>query len=172
MPGRQNGGRMETGDPILTQLEMLEKCLVCKDELLEKIYKETAQQEAILDTDPFSEEAFDGTLERKAEAIEKLTQYDRGFEQIFSRIRDGVIANKDGYRERIINMQRLIGEVTKKAVRIQSLEQKNKVKLEIYFSNRRQQIKNFNVSSRTVSNYYKSMSSGGKADAFYKKKKQ
>ena len=84
MPGRQNGGRMETGDPILTQLEMLEKCLVCKDELLEKIYKETAQQEAILDTDPFSEEAFDGTLERKAEAIEKLTQYDRGFEQIFS----------------------------------------------------------------------------------------
>ena len=48
MPGRQNGGRMETGDPILTQLEMLEKCLVCKDELLEKIYKETAQQEAIL----------------------------------------------------------------------------------------------------------------------------
>ena len=61
---------------------------------------------------------------------------------------------------------------TKKAVRIQSLEQKNKVKLEIYFSNRRQQIKNFNVSSRTVSNYYKSMSSGGKADAFFMDKKQ
>ncbi|MDE7326775.1 MAG: hypothetical protein K2N63_10935 [Lachnospiraceae bacterium] len=163
---------MEAGDPIMTQLGMLEKCLVCKGELLEKIYNETAQQEAILDTNPFSEEAFDRTLERKAEAIEKLTQYDQGFEQIFSRIRDEVMADKDRYRERIVNMQQLIGEVTKKAVHIQSLEQKNKVKLEIYFSNRRQQIKNFNVSSRTVSNYYKSMSSGGKADAFFMDKKQ
>ena len=42
----------------MTQLEILEKCLVCKGELLEKIYEETEEQEAILDTNPFSEEAF------------------------------------------------------------------------------------------------------------------
>lgn len=163
---------MEAGDPILTQLEMLEKCLVCKDELLAEIYKETKEQEAILDTEPFSEEAFDGTMQRKGECIEKISQYDQGFEQIFARIRDEVIANKERYRGQVEEMQRLIGEVTGKAMRIQSLEQKNKVKLEIYLNNRRQQIKNFNVSNRTVSNYYKSMSSGGKADAYFMDKKR
>lgn len=163
---------MESSDPILTQLEMLEKCLVCKDELLTEIYKETREQEAILDTDPFSEEAFEGTLQRKGEYIEKISRYDQGFEQIFARIKDAVIEKKELYRACIERMQKLIGEVTEKAVRIQSLEQKNKVKLEIYFNNRRQQIKNFNVSSRTVSNYYKSMSSGGKADAYFMDKKR
>ncbi len=162
---------MGTGDSVLTQLEMLEKCLMCKDELLTKIYEETREQEAILDTDPFSEEAFDGTLQRKEEHIEKLAQYDQGFEQIFARIKDEVIANKERYRTPVENMQRLIGEVTEKAMRIRSLEQKNRVKLEIYFNSRRQQIKNFNVSNRTVSNYYKSMSSGGKADAYFMDKK-
>lgn len=163
---------MEAGDPVLTQLEMLKKCLVCKAEILEKIYNETREQEAILDTDPFSEEAFDGTLERKGEYIEKISQYDQGFEQIFARIRDGVVADKERYRRQVEDMQQLIREVTDTAVRIQSLEQKNKVKLEIYFRNRRQQIKNFNVSNRTVSNYYKTMSSGGKADAYFMDKKQ
>lgn len=163
---------MEQADPILTQLEMLEKCLVCKDELLTEVYRETREQEAILDTEPFSEEAFDGTLKRKGEYIEKISQYDQGFEQVFGRIRDEVIAGKETYRPCIERMQKLIGQVTDKAVRIQSLEQKNKVKLEIYFNNRRQQIKNFNVSSRTVSNYYKSMTSGGKADAYFMDKKR
>ncbi len=163
---------MEAGDPIMTQLEMLEKCLVCKGELLEKIYNETEEQEAILDTNPFSEEAFGQTLERKEEYIEKLTQYDKGFEQIFAKIKEDVVAHKECYRARIESMQHLIGEVTQMAVRIQSLEQKNRVKLEIYFNSRRQQIKNFNISNRTVSNYYKSMSSGGKADAYFMDKKQ
>lgn len=162
---------MEAGDPVLTQLEMLRKCLVCKDEVLTEIYKETREQEAILDTDPFSEEAFDETLERKGGLIEKISQYDQGFEQIFARIKDEVIANKGRYRAQVEDMQHLIGEVTQKAMRIQAVEQKNKVKLEVYFNNRRQQIKNFNVSNRTVSNYYKAMSSGGKADAYFMDKK-
>lgn len=163
---------MESGDPILTQLEMLEKCLVCKDELLTEIYRETREQEAILDTEPFSEEAFEGTLQRKGECIEKISRYDQGFEQIFARIKEIVIEKKELYRACIERMQKLIREVTEKAMRIQSLEQKNKVKLEIYFNSRKQQIKNFNVSSRTVSNYYKSMSAGGKAEPYFMDKKR
>lgn len=87
-----------------TQMDMLEKCLVCKKELLRKIYEATREQEAILDTEPFSEEAFENTLQAKDELIRLLAQYDEGFENTFARIREAVLSDRERYRSRIESM--------------------------------------------------------------------
>ncbi|MDE7299158.1 MAG: hypothetical protein K2N94_10075 [Lachnospiraceae bacterium] len=155
-----------------TQMDMLEKCLVCKKELLKKIYEATREQEAILDTEPFSDEAFESTLQTKEELIALLAQYDEGFENTFGRVRDEVLADRESYRTRIESMQKLITELTEQGVRIQALEQKNRLKLEVYLNSRKQEIKAFNVSSRTVSNYYKSMTGAGKGEAYFMDKKR
>ena len=151
---------MNQKDQVITQLDMLEKCLVCKQELLKKIYQVTLDQEAILDTEPVSEEAFENTLSEKEELLKLLEQYDQGFENTFE------------YRARIETMQQLIKTLTDQGVRIQALEQKNKRKLDIYLDSQRQQIKTFNVSNRTVSNYYKSISGASKGESYYMDKKR
>ena len=163
---------MNPKDQVTTQLDMLEKCLVCKQELLKKIYQVTLEQEAILDTEPVSEEAFENTLSEKEELLKLLEQYDQGFENTFGRIREAVLADQNEYRARIETMQQLIKTLTDQGVRIQALEQKNKRKLDIYLDTQRQQIKAFNVSNRTVSNYYKSISGAGKGEAYYMDKKR
>ena len=163
---------MNQKDQVITQLDMLEKCLVCKQELLKKIYQVALNQEAILDTEPVSEEAFENTLSEKEELLKLLEQYDQGFENTFGRIREAVLADQKEYRARIETMQQLIKTLTDQGVRIQALEQKNKRKLDIYLDSRRQQIKTFNVSNRTVSNYYKSISGASKGEAYYMDKKR
>lgn len=163
---------MEQKEQIEVQLDMLEKCLACKLEILQKIYAATREQEAILDTDPFLEETFAATLERKEGMITLLRKYDQGFEQIFDKIKEPVTAQKEKYRERIQKMQQLIAAVTDQGVKIQALEQQNKLKLDLYLNGRKQEIKKFHVSSRTVSNYYKTMSAARQGEAYFMDKKR
>ena len=163
---------MQQEEQVMTQVDMLEKCLVCKRELLTKIYQVTQEQQAILDTEPFSEEAFEGTLKAKEEMIATLQQYDQGFEATFGRIREAVLANKELYRAKIEHMQALITELTGQGAHIQTLEQQNKTKLEIYLNSRKQQIKSFHVNNRTVSNYYKSIGGNTGSESYFMDKKR
>lgn len=163
---------MEEKAQIRVQMDMLEKCLECKGELLARILRLTEEQEAILATEPFSEEAFEGTLKSKEELIRLLQQYDAGFEQTFARVREAVLAEKGLYQEQLMRMQALIAQVTEQSVRIQTLEQKNKLSLDIYLNTRKKQIKNFNVSNRTVANYYRNMAGSSQGESFFLDKKR
>lgn len=163
---------MEARDQVEVQLEMLEKCLSCKQELLQKIYAVTREQEAALDTVPFLEEVFEATLKRKEELIELLGKYDQGFDQIFNRIKEPVSTQKDRYRESIQRMQRMILTVTDQGVKIQALEQQNKVKLEVYLNSKKQEIRKFQVNNRTVTNYYKTMAAAGNKESYFMDKKR
>lgn len=158
-------------DQIATELEMLQKCLTCKKQILDKIYEQTREQEAILDTEPFSEEAFDVTLTAKGEQIELLNKYDQGFEQIFQKNHDVMMANKERYRTILMMMQQQIAEVTELGIKIQKLEQQNKIKMDIYLNTKKKQIRNFNVSNRTVTNYYSAMNKPQNPDSFFMDKK-
>lgn len=160
------------GEQVHTQMDMLEKCLECKKNLLAQIMEQTMEQEAILNTEPVSEDAFEATLKTKEELIELLQKYDQGFATTFEKIKDTVISNKEEYRPQIVRMQALIQEVTNLGVRIQTLEHNNRRKLEIYLSGRRSQIKNFNVNNRTVANYYKSMSAANQGETYFMDKKR
>lgn len=160
------------GDQVHTQMDMLEKCLDCKKNLLGQILEETQEQEAILNTEPFSEQAFEKVIEKKGELIELLQKYDQGFETTFAKVKDAVLADKEAYRAQVERMQERIAEVTALGVRIQALEQQNKTKLDIYLNMKKGQIKNFHVSSRTVANYYKTMSAASQGEAYFMDKKR
>ncbi len=153
-------------------MDMLEKCLECKKNLLGQIYEHTQEQEAILNTEPFSEQGFDAVIKSKGELIELLQKYDQGFEVTFAKIKDSVIADKERYRTQVERMQTLIAEVTDIGVKIQALERQNKTRLDIYLNSKKGQIKNFHVSNRTVANYYKTMSAASQGEAYFMDKKR
>lgn len=159
------------GEQVHTQMDMLEKCLECKKNLLMQLLEQTREQEAVLNTEPFSEQAFEAIMASKAEMLDLLQKYDQGFETTFGKIKATVIADKEAYRAQVERMQRLISEVTDIGVKIQALEQQNKRKLELYLSSKKGQIKNFNVNNRTVANYYKTMSAASRGEAYFMDKK-
>jgi hypothetical protein len=105
----------------------------------------------------FDPEAFDVVFDKKDELIKELEQLDKGFNTVYTRVKEEFVGNKDSYKDEIVKMQALITEITDKSMNIQATEKRNKealmnrmdmVKREIY------QAKN---TKKIASNYYKSM---------------
>lgn len=147
--------------------EVLTKKLIVLKELLVL----TELQEKIIITDHLDEEQFDQVIVKKEEQIEILTKLDVGFEQIYESIKIELTENLQKYKDEIKGLQMIITDITDVNVKIQALEKRNKAKLDIYFANKRKEIKVSRVSNQTASNYYKTMSKQQKDQSFFYDKK-
>ena len=107
-------------------LGILEDSLHKKLDVLEEITAYNKQQEELLKKDTVSMEELDTNMEQKDVLIQKLTELDEGFEALYERIREQLLANKDAYKDQIRRIQGLISEVTEKGVSIKAQETRNK----------------------------------------------
>jgi FlgN protein. len=155
-----------------TYIHILTDTLVKKCTVLDDLIQITKLQDEYIGETPLVMDKFDQTLAEKESFIDKLNQLDAGFEKIYEHVREELSENPIAHKEQIKNLQELINLVTQKSTSLQSLELKNKHKLEIYFSNRKKDIKNFKVSNRTASNYYKNMTNTYQADSYFLDKKK
>jgi flagellar biosynthesis/type III secretory pathway chaperone len=149
-------------------IDTLEK----KSSLLDGLLEHTLLQEQYIAQSPLDFEKFEGIIDVKSVLIEKLNQLDSGFEQLYGRVNDDLKNKKYEYKEEILQLQSLVKKITEKSTKLQALEQRNKSKVELYLTNSKKQIREYNVNSKTASNYYKSMSNqvDGQAHFFDKKK--
>lgn len=154
-----------------TYLSLLEDSLKKKNRLLDQLLKLTQEQEKLIKEEDIEDDKFDKTIEEKEPLIEKVTDLNVGFEQVYNRIKEGLVSNKDKYHEEIQSLQRLIQELTDKGVRLQALEKRNKVNIELYLKDKRNDIKNFKLSNKTVSNYYKNMANQSQEESYFFDKK-
>lgn len=154
-----------------TYLSLLEDSLKKKNRLLDQLLKLTQEQEKLIKEEDIEDDKFDKTIEEKEPIIEKVTELNIGFEQVYDRIKEGLVSNKDKYHEEIQSLQRLIQELTDKGVRLQALEKRNKVNIELYLKDKRNDIKNFKLSNKTVSNYYKNMANQSQEESYFFDKK-
>ena len=69
------------GEQVHTQMDMLEKCLECKKNLLMQFLEQTREQEAVLNTEPFSEQAFEAIMASKAEMLDLLQNMTRALKR-------------------------------------------------------------------------------------------
>lgn len=153
-------------------IKLLEDTLSKKEEALKKLLELTRLQENIISADELKEEDFLQTLEQKEEQIDLLSKLDDGFEQLFQSVKDELINNKAKYTEEITALKELITAITDLSVELQAMEKRNKTRLEAYFSIKRKEIRNSRINSRSVTNYYKSMSKQQDIQSyFYDKKK-
>lgn len=155
-----------------TYIDILIGTLNRKNHILEEIIKLTMLQERYLNEPDMDMDFFDDTLEKKAELIRGLDDLDDGFEAIYERVSEELKTRKENYKDKILKLQELIKEVTDKGIRLEALEQQNKLKVETYFSSKKQEIKEFKKSNESVANYYKSMADNPQGESFFLDKKK
>ena len=143
---------------LSSSMDMLEESLIKKIDIMSKIEEENEKQKEILsDPDNVDETAFDDTVDKKGELIEKLISLDDGFQTLFDRVKEEVNANKDEFADQIRRMQDLIRDITARSASIEAAEHRNKRLAERYFDTARHKMNTSKQSSAVAFNYYRTM---------------
>lgn len=150
-----------------TYLNILIQSLQQKQMILDILIELTKRQELIIVTAPFDENAFNETIDRKAECLKKLENLDQGFQLIYDKVATLLQDEKSKNVQQIQLLQTIITSIMEKSAVLQALELKNKDKLENYTKQEREKIRNYKVSSRTAANYYKMMSGHKEGDTYF-----
>lgn len=155
-----------------TYIKMLIAALEKKISFLDEITAISKQQEQLLGDFSFKIEDFQETINQKEQLLAKLEEADQGFESLYEKVKDPLSNHKDRNKEEIIHMQKLIGQITDRSVKIQALEERNKQKLAQYFVEKRKSIKDFHQQSRMANNYYQNMNKLNQGDSYFLDKKK
>ena len=143
---------------LSSSMDMLEESLIKKIDIMSKIEEENEKQKEILsDPDNVDETAFDDTVDKKGELIDKLISLDDGFQTLFDRVKEEVNANKDEFADQIHRMQDLIRDITARSASIEAAEHRNKRLAERYFDTARHKMNTSKQSSAVAFNYYRTM---------------
>lgn len=143
---------------IESYLGILEESLQKKTKVLDNIIKYNSEQEQLLKQEKVQIEDIDTNMDRKDELIQKMKELDEGFESLYERVKEQLLANKDAYKEQIRRIQELISQITEKSVSIQAQESRNKKLIEQYFTRERKQLGQERKVSKAAYDYYKNMS--------------
>ncbi len=119
--------------------------------------RENDTQEDILKQEELDLDALNASTDKIGSLTEALEKLDDGFEAVYDRTREELIANKAAYRGEIARMQKLIGEITDKVVRINAARMRNKLRADQQFKKSREQIGRASSKMKVSKNYYNSM---------------
>ncbi|WP_105616940.1 hypothetical protein [Vallitalea okinawensis] len=142
------------------QVNILLDALKNKKLFYEKVYDLTLDQNILLNdgkSSKFNIEKFEGYMQSKETYINKINDYDEGFNAFYDNVKEELHLNMQTYSEEIREMQGLIKDLTELSVRIQNLEMKNKQLLDATLIKERKEISNFRKSQNTISAYDKVM---------------
>lgn len=148
-------------------VNMMVDTLERKKIILEKLLRQTREQETLLKDEEMDVETFQNIIDRKGEEIEKLNQMDEGFDTLFRHVEKEIAANRMTYKKQILQMQNLINEVSELGIQIQALEHQNSGHFKIYLANQKQSVKKFYTNNRTAANYYQNMANAHKPGSSY-----
>lgn len=140
-----------------SSIQVLVESLEKKSRLLDDIIRENDVQDDILKQEELDLDALDASTDKISSLTAALEKLDDGFESVYDRTREDLIANKESYRSEIAQMQKLIGEITDKVVRINAARMRNKVRADQQFRKSREQIGRAVSKMKVSKNYYNSM---------------
>ena len=138
-------------------LSVLEDSLKKKLQILDELTDYTMQQQELLKVEELDYEAFDRLVDQKDPLIQRIMELDQGFETVYDRIKEQLLDNKEQYAAQIRTLQTLIGELTDKSVKLQTMEQRNKSAVEQQFRKSREKIRQGRQNKQAALNYYKNM---------------
>ncbi len=138
-------------------IHILEESLEKKIRILDGIISVNQEQREGLEDPNLDPDDFDKTVEKKAEYIDQLDQLDKGFEELFARVREELNTNREKYKAEIQTMQGQIRKITDKSLIIERQETQNKELMEKKFTAVRSQAREVRKSQKIVNQYYKSM---------------
>ena len=138
-------------------INILMQSLEQKNKVLDEILAENEKQNAVLKAEELDTDAFEATIEKKSELIERIGLLDSGFEKIYDHVKDLLAVKKESYAVEIAAMKQLISEITDRTVKIQRQEQENRNLAEAQFSNARRKVKTARNTKHVASTYRTNM---------------
>ncbi len=142
---------------IGSYLQILQDSLVQKLEILNKIEARSLEQSAMFKSQDVTLQAIDENMDAKAVLIEELESLDNGFESLYEKLREELIAHKDEYKEEIREIQKLITQVTEKSATIQAIEARNKAEVEMVFRKEKRELQSKRTAMSITTDYYQNM---------------
>lgn len=154
-------------------VKMLEESLLKKVELLKQLQGLNQEQREILEDYETTPEELDDNIDRKSQVIDRLDKMDEGFQNIYDKIKDDLVANKEAYADEIKHMQELITQITDLSADVQAKELQNKDIATARFTHIRGQIRETKHGQKAVASYYASMmnNTGYEGSQFWDQKK-
>lgn len=138
-------------------LQILQDSLDKKLELLIRIEEKSLEQAAMLKNQEVDLVAVDANMDEKAELIEEVLSIDNGFESIYEKIREQLIANKENFKDEIKTLKALIEKVTEKSASIQAIEARNKAQMEVVFNSQKKRLQGKRNAMSVARDYYQNM---------------
>jgi len=138
-------------------IRILKESLEKKVSVLSRIREKNEEQKDILTDQNSTPDELQQNLDEKGALIDEIVELDKGFEVVFQKVSEEIEKNRSVYRSEILDMQRLIREITDLSSEIEGEEKENKLLAEQKFSYVRAQVTKVRKSQKAVSNYYHTM---------------
>ena len=117
-------------------------------------------------------EAFDKSINDKVALAESIDSLDDGFEQVYDRIRQEMIGNKEKYAVQIKELQDLIAEISEKNVLIQAEENRLRLEVDNYAKRESLALRQRRDTGKAARNYYNNMKKLNYVDSQFMDKKK
>ena len=142
---------------MMSYLNILQDSLLKKLELLEQIEKKSIEQSEMIKGTNVDLELVDANMDEKARLIDEVMKLDNGFESIYEKVREQLLAEKEQYKVQIRNLQGLIAKVTEKSASIQAVETRNKAQMDIVFATQKKEVQGRKNAMSVARDYYQNM---------------
>ena len=157
---------------IIGYINILKDTLEKKITILQALLEATMRQSEIVNAEEFQVDEFELCMDQKEALLEQLNELDEGFDGTYRQIQSSLKEQKDEYREELLSLQSIIRRCVDLGVELQTLEERNRSKLEIVFSRQQKELRQVKTNSKSVSNYYKTMNvAQGQSSYFMDQKK-
>lgn len=140
-----------------TYLDMLQDSLRKKLEILDKIMTCQKEESDMLKGGSMDRDVFDRSMTEKVELAESIDSLDDGFEKVYDRIREKMIAHKEGYVNQIRALQNMISEISEKNVLIQAEENRIRLEVENYAKRESAALRQRRDNGKAARSYYNNM---------------
>lgn len=137
------------------EINILIDSLTKKKSILTEILEESQRQLEMVSLDSFNLEDFDVLVDRKSDLLEKNNLNDEGFDSIFQRIRNELVAQKVQYATEIALMQELIRANLDLGSDIHNIEQQIKNGLDAALRENKSRLTKEKLGGKAVMDYYK-----------------
>jgi hypothetical protein len=125
--------------------------------VLDKIIDVNKQQSEVIVDIKKNMVEYEASIDKKQLLIDELNVLDDGFQALYKRIQEEIVANADYHKDEIKEMQCLISIITDKSVEIQLGEEKNRQVIAQQFALLKREVKNFKDNRKIANTYYNSM---------------
>ena len=153
-------------------IAILKDALYKKQNALELILKITKAQEVLSKHSSYQEQEMERLLNEKEMQIARINTLDEGFQSIYDRVRVEVKDHPEQYAEEVKQLQDLIRVCTDLGNEIMVLEERNRERFSVLFSNAKSQYTVSKTKANVAQHYHKTMNNTKIMDAYFVDKKQ